>query len=529
MPKKNTTVMTTAELEAATKKSAEKNQKLIETADSYPLKFLQSIGGERHFDAVVKPGDTRPFFSSMFKRRTCILPATYFKSLCPNPLVPTDFHLRSFVLNPDDLTSTHLELIGDGPLSVLKSLGTRQTLEMDEETGLPLMAKEGDSKNKRPQISATKTPDFYTPAQTFMRYFPAFVAGDKDLNIGNTPVRMNDSTDSIGITDALFTKFLYGINPLEMPEKGSEAAVALWKSNVKEKLFVVEVSPSFSVSYTISMPSVPTVTDTVQCQGQRCVQQSDSRLVKHWVDLTERLAGPDNVPDGARTYLADAGLHAIDYDRERLAPEAARVCSSTWQSLVSSGLTSTNAKGRVTNDITEDIAVAVSATWAGKQFENPSIDVADADGDIIPTLMFNSSEAERAMYGLFFAKAGYHDAADSYRSESYHLNLKMMNCVFKAVAYAILGKAPVHPIELFDKESTSTKARIRKRKTDVVDNSQTIAELFDYIKQSEREHNEKLTAIQEQLDNYFTEHGKECKRAKKFRDIVIELLQSAEE
>lgn len=534
MPKKNTPVLTTAELEAAAKKSAEKNQKDIETADSYPLKFLQSIGGAEHFAAVVKSGDTRPFFTSWFMRRTCILPETYFKSLCPNPLFHKDCHLRSFVLDPDHLTSTHLELIGDGPLSVLKSLGTRQTLEMNEETGLPLMAKEGDSKNKRPQISTTKTPDFYTPSQTFMRYFPAFVAGDKDLNIGNTPVSIDDLTEPIGITDALFTKFLYGINPLEMPETGSENAVALWESSVKEKLFVVEVpnrlSPSYSVSYTISMPSVPSVTDTVECQGRRCVQQSDARLVKHWVYLTERLVGSDNVPDNARLYLADAALHGIDYDRVRLSHEAARVCSSTWQSLISAGNDGISANGRVTNEINADIAAKVSAAWAGQHFENPSIDVAGADGNVTTTLMFNSSEAERAMYGLYFTKAGYHDAADSYRSASYHLNLKMMNCVFKAVAYAILGKVPVHPIELFDTEATPTNGRTRKRKTtaDVLDKSPTIAELFEYIKQSEKEHNEKMTAIQDQLDQYFTEHSKECRRARKFREQLCQRLPANE-
>ena len=106
----------------------------------------------------------------------------------------------------------------------------------------------------------------------------------------------------------------------------------------------------------------------------------------------------------------------------------------------------------------------------------------------------------------------------------------MMNCVFKAVAYAILGKVPVHPIELFDTEATPTNGRTRKRKTtaDVLDKSPTIAELFEYIKQSEKEHNEKMTAIQDQLDQYFTEHSKECRRARKFREQLCQRLPANE-
>jgi len=460
-----------------------------------------------------------------------------------SPASSDKLHLNSFVLNADSLTPEHLELIGSGRRAVLDGLGCKNTLEMDSETGLPSMAKEPDAKNKRPVIFPTES--MYTPAQTFMRYFPAFVSGDKDLNIGNTTVSIDGSETSMGLTDALFTKFLYGIDPRTLPETNSDSAKAIWESNVKNKLFLVADTPivpsttpgtlpmrgldehpinKYGIYYTICMPDIENVVDFAQCQGQRRLQQAKARVVKHWVDLTELLVGADSVPRAMRMYLEE-DLGAVDFDRTALSVEAGRVCTSTWPSLIAAGVETTTSTGRVVNEISDDVARSITATWAKKEFENPSIDITSADGGIKTTLMFNSSEPERALFGLYFTKAGYEDAK-SYNADCFRDNLKKMSMVFKAVGYAILGKPPPESIVLFDAEAVQKTSNSRKRAASAVraEESNLIAEMFEFVKQSEARCDERLDAMQTTLDTLSMEHGKECKRNKKFREWVTTRL-----
>lgn len=537
MPRQTARVRSEQELTDSAKRSADKKVESTKTANSYPLKFLQSLGGKSLYSSVMKPGDTRAFFDSPFMRRTCLVPTSYMTAIC-SPIPSDEVHLNSFVLDADSLTATHLELIGDGPRSVLDGLLTKRTLELDSETDLPSMAKEGDAKNKRPVIVPTDS--VYTPAQTFMRYFPAFVAGDKDLNIGNTLVSIDGSPNSMGLTDALFTKFLYGIDPIGMPEPNSDAATALWESNVRSKLFLVAGTPivpsttpstlpvstdgqpinKYGIYYTICMPGIEHVVDFAECQGKRRLQQAKARLVKHWVDLTELLVGPDSVPRAMRMYLED-DLGAVDFDRTALSVEAGRVCTSTWQSLSSAGTKKINSAGRTVNEISDEVAKAVTDTWAEKEFANPSIDITIADGTINTTLMFNSSEAERAMFGLYFTKAGYQDA-ESYHADSYRTNLKKMNVVFKAVGYAVLGKPPPDSIVLFDAEGAIAINKSRKRSTPVTQNafSTMFAEMMEFLKRAEERCDAKFEALETAIGTLSLEHAKELRRAKKFRSTM---------
>jgi hypothetical protein len=543
MPSKNTTFATEAERVAAAAREATKKENETKTANAYPLKFLQSLGGHEHFAPVLKTADDRPFFESSFRRRVCVLPRDYMVPLVhSSPFSDGDLHEHSFKLLASSLGEETLDRAGGAAKSILASLGNLQTLEMDPDTALPMMAKEGDAKTKRAVISSTVTPNFHTDSEVFMRYFPAFVAGKKDALFANATVEGPKTT----LVDALITKFLYGLDPVEaLPPQGSDEAKAIWESNVRDKLFVVADQPitapttvsdlpagtdgpidSYAIYYTIHMPDVKHVLDNVQCQGKRLIQQADDRIVQHWVNLTTVLVGYDHVPAAARTYLSNR-LASTNYDQKALSVEAARVCDATWLSLIEAGKESTNAKGRVVNEITKEVARAVTQTWTDKLFVNPSIDVTNADGDVTTTLLFNSDEPERAMFGLYFTKANFHDAK-TYQASDYHANLKKMSVVFKAVAYAILGKDPPAAIVTFDPEAAAgagaPKGRGRKRTAAQAQAQEpsgasvtAISELMELVKSLDK----KIDAVTETTDTLSVDLGKENKRMKKLREHVF--------
>lgn len=538
MPSKNTTFATEEERAAAAAREANKKKKEVELANGYPLKFLQSLGGKKHFAPLLTPADGRAFFESSFKRRLCIVPKEYMVPLVhSSPLAVGDVHNHSFKLLASSLTEETLDRAGGATKSILASLRNFQTLEMDPDTALPMMAKEGDAKRKRAVISPTVTPNFYSREEVFLRYFPAFLSGEKDALFSNATVEGSKTT----LIDALLTKFLYGLDPVEaLPPQGSKEARVIWESNMRDKLFIVADRPitaptsvsdlptstdgqidSYGIYYTIHMPDVKHVLDNVQCQGKRLIQQADDRIVQHWVNLTTVLVGYDHVPEAARVYLANR-LASINFDQRALSAEAERVCSSTWQSLIEAGKESTNAKGRVINEITDEIARTVTQTWSDKLFANPSIDVTNADGDVTTTLMFNSDEPERAMFGLYFTKANYHDAK-TYQASDYHANLKKMSVVFKAVAYAILGKDPPSAIVTFDPEATcAPKGRGRKRSQAQAHETSgasttLVAELMELVKSLDK----KLDAVTETVDTLSVELAKENKRMRKLREHVF--------
>lgn len=543
MPSKNTTFSTAEERVAAAAREANKKKKEVEVANAYPLKFLQSLGGHDHFAPVLKKADDRPFFESSFKRRASVVPAAYMAPLVhSSPLANGDLHKHSFKLLASSLGEETLDRAGGAAKSILASLGNLQTLEIDPDTALPMMAKEGDAKRKRAVISSTVTPNFYNEAEVFMRYFPAFLSGDKDALFANAGVEGPKTT----LVDALLTRFLYGLDPVEaLPQQGSDEAKAIWESNVRDKLFIVADRPitapttvsdlptatdgqieSYGIYYTVHMPDVKHVLDNVQCQGKRLLQQADDRIVQNWVNLTTVLVGYDHVPAAAKVYLSNR-LASTNYDQKALSVEAERVCSSTWQSLIEAGKESTNAKGRVVNEITKEVASTVTQTWTDKLFVNPSIDVTNADGNVTTTLVFNSDEPERAMFGLYFTKANYHDAK-TYQASDYHANLKNMSVVFKAVAYAILGKDPPAALVTFDPEAAAAtgapKGRGRKRTAAQVEaqepsgaSATAIAELMELVKSLDK----KLDSVTETTDTLSVEIVKENKRMKKLREYVF--------
>ena len=514
---------------AAAANAEKKREELRQKANAYPLQFLNSMaGGNVHFSNVTVANDTRPFFVDPFKRRICCPPPEYMTALdTSTPFGRATLHLNSFKIDSNAITSAVLEQAGTSTTAALEALSDRQTLEIDPETNLPMMAKEGDAKTKRPVISATKETNFFSHSEVFMRYFPWFVKGKKeacfsDVTVANTT-----------LTAALFNKYLYNIDPAEkLPDKGSDAATELWQTNVRDKLFVVAAEAittpgsatelprgangkidKFGIYFTMHIEDGQPPLDTVECQGKRWIQQADDRLVKHWIDLTTSLVGQERVPEVAKFYVANS-LGKVNFDKDFLSSKAAEVCKATWQSLIEAGKDVANDKGRIVNQISAESAETVTKSWGGKQFCNPSIDITDADNNVHTTILFNSSDAERAMLGLYFSEAGFHDAK-TFQAADFNANLKKMSAVFKNVAYTLLGKEPPLAVSVFDSETASAAAPKRRKRAapEPEASAGVVAELMEVIKGLEK----KLDAITETTDAIAVEMAREATKNKKFR------------
>lgn len=538
MPSKKTVFATEQERIDAEKKVQEKRASDVDTANKYPARFVRTLGSNALLDIMVTENDNCPFFVADKKRRICNLNGDYLL-----PLVPDDtrdrntLHENSFELTSEFLTEEVIGKLGSDLKAALVELGKEQHLEM--ESGAPHMAAGEGYTRQRPVISKPEAGSaaiaaVYNPEDVILRYFPSLMCGEKNAQFD-------------GDIDVLYKTLLFGCGTDPLPERGSPEAIEFWKQNVEKKLFISggekidmhatgslpksrstgsEVD-TYAIFYTVCMPGVKHTVDHFTCQGKRMLQQADARLVNVWIDLTEKLLGEEHVPLAATKYAASK---MTKFEEVVLAPLAESACKDTWQSLREQEEESTNEKGAFIWKLTIETATGVVNGWKGKEFCNPSIDILSADGTKKSQLIFNSSEADKAMLGEMFTRADYRDA-EEYTAASFHKNLAKMSKVFKALSYVFAGKEPpVTAVVLHDSEEAE-KATKRGRKRKAV--APAVAEAsasngcsssqfdsFEAFMVEQRLFNEKLLRRMTEQEAFEAEQWKQLTHAKKLRKFL---------
>jgi hypothetical protein len=480
---------------------------------------------------MVIEGDKRPFFVADKKRRICFLNGDYLL-----PLVPDDtrdrntLHENSFELTSEFLTQEVIGKLGSDPETALAELGKAQHLEM--ESGAPTMAAGEGYTHKRPVVSSAAIAAAYNPVDVILRYFPSLVSGEKSVQFS-------------GDLDVLYKTLLFGCGTDPLPERGSPEAIEFWKQNVEKKLFISggekidmhstgslpksrttgsEVD-TYAIFYTVCMPGVKHTVDHFTCQGKRMLQQADARLVNVWINLTEKLLGEEHVPVAATKYAASK---MTKFEEVVLAPLAESTCKDTWQSLREQEVESTNEKGNFIWELTIEAATVVVDGWKDKEFGNPSIDMLSADGTNKTQLMFNSSEADKAMLGEMFTRADYRDA-EEYTAASFHKNLAKMSKVYKALSYVLAGKEPpVTAVVLHDSEEAE-KGTKRGRKRKAVAPAEASAsnggsssqfDSFEAFMVEQRLFNEKMLRRMTEQETFEAEQWKQLSHSKKLRKFL---------
>lgn len=451
-----------------------------EIHDSNPLKYLQGLGDDfkRFFGPLLKKDDRSVFFAESHKRVCRTIPDEYVLPLVPSSTIARSMlHEHSFKL-ANVLSDDMLEKLSPGAKAVLDSLRTKQTLEMEPATGLPMTAKVGASNRKVPFISDSKETNFYTHNEILLRYFPAIVAAEKHVQYEKVI-----SAD----TKAMLSNVLYNISG-DLPERESDAARALWEEKVMNKLWITTDKPctlhtqttlptktgtdeaitNYAICYSICMPGARHAHDTFECQGYRIALQAGATLVQHWIEVTEALVGAEAVPHVARNYVANQALIKADFFRESLCKEAADVCKREWPSLFGAATVSVNAKDKVTRTFTPEIVQGIVSQWVDKKFGNPCIEVADGDAQRTTEMLFNANVDEAARMNLLVTRAGWVDG-ETYQAAAYHANLKKMSGVYKELSYLLAGKEIPSAMVVFDSEETAASASAgrvtgRKRK-----------------------------------------------------------------
>lgn len=544
MPAQKTKAFATDEdRQLAEEKQIEKRNIQLEDARRYPLKYLRSLQSPSTLKLMEVENDKSAFFYFAQKRRPVKAPSDFML-----PLVPDDdrdrstLHDYSFKLGSDFLTNDVLAKLGDVEKATLRDLGVAQKLEI--ECGNVVMDSTGDSKRKRPVISSTSTPDFYSPNEVILRYVPSLVANEKNVQFS-------------GSADSLFARLLFKCDLNNLPEAGSNEAFELWSSNVCKKLFVFadekvnmheinglpksretnEEICNFALFYTICMPDVQHSVDYCECQGHRLLQQASLSLVTLWIDLTTRLVGEAMVPKVAKLYtskLQAKDANVTKFEQIVLAPLVEKTCCNSWEPLKDKELEAMNEKGQVYWKLDAEVVTEVVKTWKTEDFSNPSFSFLDANGSRNTQILFVGEEQERAKFGEMFTKANERDAKE-YNAASFHVNLKRMSGVFKSVSYILDGKDPPCAIVVIDSETTAASKTLGKRKAKAVAAAATtngieaLNENLDTSIVEQRETNKLILELTEKVVELQDELKKECKRTHKLAKFVYANLPQNEE
>ena len=533
MPSKKTVFATEQERIDAEKKVQEKRASDVEAANKYPARFVRTLGSNALLDIMGTEDDKRPFFVADKKRRMCSLNGDYLLPLVPDGNCDRNMiHENSFELTREFLTEEVIGKLGSDLKTALVELGKAQHLEM--ESGAPTMAAGEGYTHKRPVVSSAVIAAAYDPVDVILRYFPSLMSGEKNAQFS-------------GDIDVLYKTILFGCGTESLPERGTPEAIEFWKQNVEKKLFISgggkidmhstdslpksrstgsEVD-TYAIFYTVCMPGVKHTVDHFTCQGKRMLQQADARLVNVWIDLTEKLLGEEHVPVAATKYAASK---MTKFEEVVLAPLAEAECKDKWESLREQEVEATNEKGNFIWELTIEAATVVVNGWKGKEFGNPSIDTLSADGTKKTQLMFNSSEADKAMLGEMFTRADYRDA-EEYTAASFHKNLAKMSKVYKALSYVLAGKEPpVTAVVLHDsEEAENATKRGRKRKAvapAVAEASSSNGcsssqfDSFEAFMVEQRLFNEKLLRRMTEQETFEAEQWKQLSHSKKLRKFL---------
>lgn len=518
----------------------------IAKINAYPVAHVLKSGNERAIDAlksaICDKKDKRPFFTHDMQCRICTIPEEYMTPACHDSEVSSALvHRHSFSPRLKSVEAA-LEKLDDATKDSLQSLCTRRTLQLDGDLPATEIMSDGNSKKKKPIVVVDGE---YAPSETVLRYLPALVAEEKNILMGGNKF----------LTDALFTRLLYDIDPKNLPERNSEEAKDMWSEKVKDKLFVVgnepiskassvEMRPTkqsdgaeieqYALYYTIRIPEVMTPMGN-KCQGFRRAIQARKALVQHWVELTTKLVGSEKVPAVVSNYLNNRFLHGTSFDSEGLLPKAQDEFRNGSMLLYDAGSATTNEKGRVTlPELDENRMVETAKTWKDNVFVNPSIDFRSTDNDGTRTeLILNSTESQKAGLGLLFSRVGYHDGS-VYRADEYNTNLKKMAVVYKAIAFAILDKDP-YGITPYDEVANAAKRASRKRKTSAHEQEgglgDDLRETLDGIVSTLNAINEKIEEIdnlKKMIDDHVGKYSNEVEENAKRQKVISNQVKKLE-
>ena len=544
---------TEAEIEARNEQDRARNKELISVSNRYPARRVVELGEAVATNALVEAigveNDKSAFFSDTMTRRVCSLHKDYLSPACHDSTVePEKLHECSFAVKASEMQA-HVDNLDDAMKSVVQSLSERKILETDH-TGMPTMEKVGDSTRKRPTVK--KQGSSYSLAQAVTRYLPSLVASESPelrlfLEEPKTHVVWNaPDGPKMNLAEVLLTRVLFGIDPLgELPDCGSEEATELWSLNVKEKLFVVADQPiekavavgnrptlvsdgseveNYGIYYTIRLKGVKTP-ENERDIGYRHLRQASKAVVSIWTALTAALVGSQHIPAAIAHYLSTPALHTAKFDKS-LVIEAQRVCSETWPSLYSEdsedSTETTNKRGRLVHHVDVERVCKTVKEWKNKGFCNPSVEVVldEAGNDKKTQIVFISTDAEQALFGLLFARAGLHDG-ETYQASEFNINLRKTIPVFKAIAYAMLNKEPPHVIVPYDaeaaKQRNKRKASARGDSARAGIGASQALERLESIDEKFNQLEEKMDSIERALDAHVSDWETEKGKAKKAR------------
>ena len=462
------TVMTDEERKDIAQKKAAKREKMVTNSNAYPCKYVRECYNKQLMKLLEVENDERPFFVATKKTRICVVPEEYLLPLVPDSECDRSLlHNESFKIKRESISEEIMDLLGEDNLKVLESLGRVRKLEI--ESGLPTMAAGENFTKKRPVVNTSADSADFDAIDTLLRYVPSLVANEKGIHFH-------------GEHDALCRRLLFGCGAeADIPEFGTAEAMQFWKLNVEKKLFLhanqpvamhaVDGMPKsvstgndvsvYAIFYTICMPGVKHTVDHFTCQGKRVLQQADIRLVKSWIDLTNRLVGESFVPLVAKNYLESKKLN---FEEVVLAKMVETVQTETWPSLRDVETEGVNDKGNSIYEINYHEAVELITPFKTMAFVNPSVALLRADGTTKTRVIFNSSEPDKAMLGEMQTRADYRDA-DEYHSDSFNANLAKIAGVFKSLSYLLAGKQQPAAVVLHDSEKATAKSTGKRKKT----------------------------------------------------------------